>query len=442
MSVQNVIRGDSSVKIASSIEEAVAAGKLSGGTQLPAVRALAIELSVSPATVGAAYRLLQDRGIVVSDGRRGTSIRHVTPVAVTPEVRIPPGVRDLAGGNPDQQLLPDLDKAAHKLRMRQRVYGEELNDPALLEIGRALFGADHVPNAHLAVVSGALDGIERVLREHLRAGDRVAVEDPCFTGVLDLLGALSLVPVPVRIDDEGMLAGELRRALKTADAVIVTPRAQNPTGAALTARRARDLQRVLADFPRALVIEDDHAGVIAGAGYHTLANASRERWAVVRSVAKSLGPDIRLALLACDERTHARVEGRQTLGIRWVSHLLQKLVVALLRDRATQRLLERASRTYSERRQALIRALAKHGIAAHGQSGLNVWIPVAEEGAIVQALLAAGFAVKGGERFRIVTGPAIRITVAALETADAPRVADALAAILRPRGRVSSASWS
>jgi DNA-binding transcriptional MocR family regulator len=46
--------------------------------------------------------------------------------------------------------------------------------------------------------------------------------------------------------------------------VILTPRAQNPTGAALDERRARDLRKVLDDFPAVLLIEDDHAGPVAG----------------------------------------------------------------------------------------------------------------------------------------------------------------------------------
>ena len=122
-----------------------------------------------------------------------------------------------------------------------------------------------------------------MLREVTRAGDRVAIEDPAFTGVIDLLAALSLVPVPVKVDDEGAIASSLRGALRSARAFIVTPRAQNPTGAAITKRRARELRRVLEEFEDVVVIEDDHAGPIAGARYVTLVTG-RQQWAVVRSV--------------------------------------------------------------------------------------------------------------------------------------------------------------
>jgi DNA-binding transcriptional MocR family regulator len=431
MLVQNYISGRTSVNIARSIEEAVAAGKAVAGEQLPAVRGLATHLHVSPATVNAAYRLLQDRGVVVADGRRGTRVRPASPLTAPAPAPLPPGVRNLSSGNPDRALLPDLGRAMSRLELEQRVYGEELNDPELLALARAQFESDHIPADHLGIVSGALDGIERVLREHLRAGDRVAVEDPGFTGVLDLLNALGLVAVPVAVDDEGLLPAELRRVIRSCSALVVTPRAQNPFGSAHSPRRARELRAVIATRPEVLVIEDDHAGPIAGAPYLTLVDRTRERWAVMRSVSKALGPDLRLAMLACDAHTHARVEGRQHLGIRWVSHLLQRLVVSLWRDRSPAR----AGRTYTTRRDALLAALREHGIAAHGRSGLNVWIPVSEETAIVQALLQSGWAVNAGERYRLDTPPAIRVTIADLAPADAKLFAADLAAILRPSRR-------
>jgi DNA-binding transcriptional MocR family regulator len=435
MAVQNYLSGSTSVNIAASVEGAVTSGKLPAGALLPPVRNAAAQLGVSPATVAVAYRLLQDRGVVAADGRRGTRVRPAPPISIPREIPIPAGVRDLSDGNPDPALLPDADAALRRLGSVARLYGEELNDPRLLELAREQFRADGIPADHVSVVSGALDGIERVLREHLRPGDRVAVEDPSFTGILDLLSALSLVPVAVAVDDQGLLPAPMKKVIRSCEALVVTPRAQNPTGAALSIRRARELRAVLASRPEVVLIEDDHAGAVAGADYVTLIDRTRPAWAIVRSVSKSLGPDLRVALLASDARTHARVEGRQTLGIRWVSHILQRLVAALWRDRTPAR----AGRVYTERRQALLHALAERGIRAQGASGLNVWIPVSEESATVQALLHAGWAVRAGERYRIASAPAIRVTISTLEPKDAVRFADDLARVMAPARRGSGA---
>jgi DNA-binding transcriptional MocR family regulator len=434
MSVQRYLSGTTAVKIAASVESGLASGKIEPGQQLPAVRSLAGHLGVSPATVASAYRNLQARGIAFADGRRGTIIRPASPAAPPIPSTLPANVRDLASGNPAADLLPDLRPFLRKLDPGSRLYRDDLNDPGLVALAQKQFAADGIPHDSIAVVSGALDGVERVLREQLRPGDRVLVEDPCFTGVIDLLHALSLMPIPVAVDDEGLLPAALAQA-ESAEAVIVTPRAQNPTGAAFTESRARQLRTLLHRRPELLIIEDDHAGPIAGAPYVTLVDAARARWAVVRSVSKFFGPDLRLAIMAGDTRTIARVEGRQSLGIRWVSHILQKLVASLWQSKQVEKQLARAERTYTQRRTGLIDALREQGIASHGTSGLNIWIPVAEESTVGQALFQRGWAVAAGERYRIKTPSAIRVTIATLEVDDARAFAGDLVEVLRPSQR-------
>jgi DNA-binding transcriptional MocR family regulator len=209
----------------------------------------------------------------------------------------------------------------------------------------------------------------------------------------------------------------------------MTPRAQNPTGAALTLDRARDLQRILRRHTDVLLIENDPAGPVAGTPAATLAGAAVARWAVIRSTSKFLGPDLRLAAIAGDALTIARVEGRQALGARWISTILQRLVLALWSDPSSGRLLARAAEVYAQRRTALVTALAARGLAAYGRSGFNVWVPVRHEAPVVQALADAGWAVMAGERFRLRSPPAIRITTSSLRPADADRLAADLAAI-------------
>jgi len=435
MAVHNLITGSTAVEISTSVEEAILAGALPPEAPLPTVRRCAEALGVSPATVAAAYRRLRERGLIVTRGRKGTSVSSLPALPTPAPGALPAGVRELSVGNPDIERLPAFGPALASLNPPPRVYGETLKDPALVALSRKQLEADGIPATHVTVVSGALDGLERVLQAHLRPGDRVAVEDPAFSGVLALLQPLGLVPMAVPIDELGMLPEALASALEGgARAVIATPRAQNPTGAAFDARRARALRKVLRAHPDTVVMEDDHAGPIAGAPAETITGATRH-WAIARSHSKALGPDLRVAVLAGDEGTVSRVEGRQLISMRWVSHVLQQLVGALWSDPAVRRDVKRTARLYTRRRSALIDALARHGIAASGRSGLNVWIPVREESAVVSALLERGWAVAAGERFRLQSGPAIRVTTATLLPEEARQLADDLASILMPSSR-------
>lgn len=436
MPVQYRIAGDTASTIAHSIERGIRDGHLTSGSAIPAVRALAAELRVSPSTVAAAYRALTHRGLVQSDGRRGTRIRHRPTLPTRTAAPVPAHVRDLANGSPNPALLPPLGPALATIDPAPRSYGERANLPDLLRLARAQLAAEKLPADALAVTGGALDGIERALQAHLRPGDRVAVEDPGYPGVLDLVAALGLAAEPVPLDDFGMrpeaLAGALERSVA---ACILTPRAQNPSGAALDGARAKELRRVLARHPDVLVVEDDHAGPVAGTPAFTVCDRGRTHWVLVRSVSKSLGPDLRLAVLSGDPTTIARIEGRQLIGTGWVSHVLQRLVASLWADATATRQVRLAAKTYAARRAALIAALARHGIAAHGRSGLNVWVPVPEELPVVRTLLDAGFAVNGGERYRLASGPAIRITIATLASDEVEPLAAAVAASLAPADR-------
>lgn len=434
-----LITGGRAGEISSSVEAAIRAGGLSPGTSLPPVRRLAEHLRVSPTTVAAAYRDLQIRGLVTAAGRRGTRISPRPPLSSQAPIVVPAKARDLATGNPDPALLPDLDPVVADLHPDLHLYDEPANRPDLLRVAAQGFADDGISPDFMAVVGGALDGIERVLTAHLRPGDRVAIEDPCYPAIRDLLLALGLVPDPLPIDTSGFIPDAFEDALRRPlAAIILVPRAQNPTGAALDEARARQLSRLLSGRGDVLVVEDDHAGPVAGTPPFSLAGRARpERWAVVRSVSKWLGPDLRLAVMAGDPVTISRVEGRQQLGAGWVSHVLQKLVARLWRDRMVQRQVARAADVYAGRRQALTGALAERGIAAQARSGFNVWIPVPDEQAAVRRLLDAGWAALAGERFRLRTPPAIRISIGRLPIEDAGALADALARqdVPRPRTR-------
>ncbi|MBZ4014488.1 aminotransferase class I/II-fold pyridoxal phosphate-dependent enzyme [Streptomyces purpurogeneiscleroticus] len=430
------IEGRRASEIAASVERAIGVGELLPGEVLPPMRELAVYLEVNPNTVASAYRTLRDRGVIETAGRRGTRVRP-RPTSTPREalrIEVPPGVRNVSDGNPDPALLPALGPAlaaaADRATARPTLYGAPLIDEELAGRARAALDADGVPAGPVAVTSGSLDAIERVLAAHLRPGDAVAVEDPGWGSLLDLIPALGLRPVPVGMDEDGPLPTELERALALGvRAAIVTDRAQNPTGAAVGAERAEELRSLLAEYPTVLLIEDDHGHHIVDVPLHPLAGVT-DYWVMVRSTAKAYGPDLRLAVLTGDAVTVDRVRGRQRLGPGWVSHLLQDTLIHLWRTDAVDPGLVAGS--YGRRRDDLIRALADRGVAAQGRSGMNVWVPVPEETGTVSRLLHAGWAVAPGARFRMDSPPGIRVTVSSLSHGDTEPLAEAIAAACLP----------
>ncbi|MGZ4241645.1 MAG: aminotransferase class I/II-fold pyridoxal phosphate-dependent enzyme [Actinomycetota bacterium] len=428
------IRGATANEISRSIEDGIRAGRLERGEQLPSVRALALRRGVSPVTVASAYKALRRRGLITTGGRRGTQVANRPPLSFHALPPSPPSGRNLYDGNPDGALLPRLDEALAQMPAHSRLYDDLPAYPPLVEVARAGLKADGVPAEAITVTSGAFDAIQRVLDAHIASGDAVAIEDPGYHRTTDLLAALGMAPMPVRVDELGPIPSSLQQAIKRgARALIVTPRAQNPTGAAIDAKRARELRAIIAREPEFLVIEDDHAGAISGVGYNTLVDKGRQRWAVVRSFSKYLGPDLRLAVLAGDDETVARVEGLLSVGPGWVSYIIQRLAAALLTDPKVLKQIRDSSKAYAQRRGWMIDALTREGIKTGGRSGLNIWVPVLEEQRAVPALSAAGFAIRAGEPFRLDAPPAVRLTISRLQKGEAEQVAAELARVLRAR---------
>ena len=219
----------SAVDLMAQLERRIVDGVLPPGARLAPVRAAAGELGLAPNTVAAAYRQLQDRGYVFSDGRRGTFVSQRQDAARPADQAIQDGLVDLASGNPDRSLLPDLRPALSAISTEQVLNGQRAIDLRLaayladdLEPDLGPLVAEGIEaERNLAVVGGALDGIERTLAAYLRPGDRVAVEDPAYTSIIDLVAAMNLRAVSMSVDSYGVEPDQLAQALSGGPAAVI-----------------------------------------------------------------------------------------------------------------------------------------------------------------------------------------------------------------------------
>ena len=400
-----LITGGTAAEIADSVRGLVERGRLAPGEVLPPVRALAEQLGVNRNTAVAAYRALARSGVVVSQGRAGTRVAR--RARVPQEGFAPAGsLRDVGTGNPDPALIPDLGPALSAAAGRHVLYGEPTIDRDLLAWARGWMAPD-VPvdedELHITLTSGAVDAVERLLAQALMRDDTVALEDPCFLASIHLaqLGGYRAVPVPV--DAEGMTVEGLRHALdQGVRAVVCTPRAQNPTGASLSARRAEALRALMAEHPYVLVVQDDYFSYLSRQPFHSIIGPDHERWALVRSVSKFAGPDMCLAVTACDADTAARLELRLSPGTTWVSHLLQRITHSVMTDEDALARIDRAGTHYAERNATFAALLTERGLPTQAGDGMSLWVelPVAAREA-AERLTRRGWLVRTGDDFRL-----------------------------------------
>ncbi|MFD4420122.1 aminotransferase class I/II-fold pyridoxal phosphate-dependent enzyme [Agromyces sp. NPDC058484] len=440
------IEGRSAAEIADSLRALIERGTLRPGDALPSVRALAEHLGVNRNTAVAAYRQLTSAGVVITRGRGGTRVAGATHVAQE-GFAADTALRDIGTGNPDAAYIPDPSRALAGIVRRPVLYGEPVIDPDLERWAHAWMSADLPPSTEirLTVTSGAADAVERLLAQALTRDDAVALEDPCFLTSMHTVRVAGYRPVPVAVDDEGMTVSGLRAALEHGvRAVICTPRAQNPTGASLSDRRAAQLRAVLRDHPYVLVIEDDHYSLLSRRPYHSLVGAEHRRWALVRSVSKFLGPDMCLAVTASDPETAERLAMRLTPGTTWVSHLLQRLVHALATDPEVATGIRAAGAHYAARNAAFAELLTAEGIPTQHGDGLSVWVRLgAPAYAVSEQLMRRGWLARPGDEFAIGEGAPsdrLRLTVHDLDDADLQKLAADVGASVRAARELTRAT--
>ncbi|MGW4097779.1 MocR-like pyridoxine biosynthesis transcription factor PdxR [Mycobacterium sp. NPDC004974] len=308
--------------LADALRTAIADGRLVPGTRFPATRVLAGELAVSRGVVVEAYRRLADEGLVSGHAGGGTHVltQPVRPpragvgapaVARLPRPRLPVGEGiDLSPGVPDLSAFP----RGTWLRAERAVlaetspedlgYGDPHGHPRLRAalapwLGRAR-GLRIEPD-DILVVAGVAQAVALLAQQlHGEGLDTIAVEDPGSRGAVDELEYWGLRPVPVPVDDDGIVVTEL--AATGAPTVFLTPAHQFPTGVVLGPHRRRELL----EWDGELIIEDDYDAEYRydRAPVPALHPSAPDRIAYAGSTSKSLAPALRLGWVVAPPRRH------------------------------------------------------------------------------------------------------------------------------------------
>jgi GntR family transcriptional regulator/MocR family aminotransferase len=394
------------------LRDGVRAGRLRAGSRLPPTRILATELGISRGVVVEAYSQLVAEGYLVA--RRGEGTRVAVGVAAhgpaagngapaRPRVRY-----DLRSGIPDVGLFPRRTwNSAMGAVLRELPDAGLLYGPphGLHDLRQAL--AEYLGRVRAVVVdaeqvlitcgsSHAMGLLWHTLRD--RGIRRVAIEDPCWTRIPDSLRRAGLDPVPVAVDRIGLRVSDLEAA--GADAVVVSPAHQYPTGAVMSPARRAELLH-WASTTGGLVIEDDYDAEYRydGDPLAPLQSLAPDRVAYLGTVSKTLAPGLRLGWLIVPDRLTDDLAAQHAVNHALPDVITQATYADLLRRGAIDRHLRSTRRVYRARREALVQGLRDLLPDVHiegGSAGLHFTVglaPNADERGIAAAAGRRGVAI-------------------------------------------------
>lgn len=396
----------------------IRAGSLTMGTKLPPVRDLAFALGVSPATISDAWSELRKQKIITGRGRNGSWVSgdHIAarPFRLAQSGNYGEHVLDLSKAGPDPALLPPLAEA-----LKYGASAENLNSyeririlPELQE--SVLRSWPYQPEAFLAT-SGGYNAVYTVLHAFFMPGSYIAIEDPTALRLLDILEDLGARILPVKCDEHGPLPDSLAAAVAHKPAAFLfQPRLHSVTCQTVSQQRYGELARVL-DGSDTLIIEDDGIADIATSPPTSFGNVFPDRVIHIRSFSKTLGPDLRLAILSSSTKLVDQIQSFRSFGAGWTSRILQAAAAWLLNDAGTLEHIDSARTIYRQRRRDLSAALAKRGVILPDLDGFCLWIPVQSEQFAMITLAARGIAVQPGSKFRVKQDHHIRVATSTLE---------------------------
>jgi len=470
------LKPDSQGTLQAQIQQMIAEGILSGrfqqGEKLPSSRALAKHLGVSRITVTLAYTELLANDYLESRNRSGYFVSENAPEPpafqpLTPSEdsvdwqraiphRYSGGVTPVKPsdwarykypfiyGQTDPSLfdhanwrLCALQALGHKdfTALTQDYYDQD--DPKLIE-----FVARHtLPRRGIAarpgeilITLGAQNALWLAAQVLLGHDKTVALENPCYHALRDILVQRGCKMVPVDVDAMGLPPEKIPAET---DVIFTTPSHQCPTTATMPVARRQALLNRARDIG-ALVVEDDYEFEMSflKPPSPSLKSLDRDgRVIYVGSFSKSLFPGLRLGYLVGSEPFIREVRALRAAVLRHPPGHIQRTAAYFLGLGHYDALIRRMQKAMHARRTAMEAAIATHGLKVAGRGafgGSSLWMeapPGTDTQVLAERLKDADVLIEPGAPFFDPDNPPRQFYMLAYSSIPAERIPEGIARI-------------
>ena len=318
------------LQIAGGLEKMIGDEVLKIGDKLPSVRMFSDEHGVSMGTAFQAYYHLEAKGLIEARPKSGYYVRFnmrrmpglpqiADPVPVESEVSVQEMIatvyRNISSDDlvnfsisaPPLSLLPaarlkkSMLHAMRNSRHQGILYEDIQGNPELRrQLARHSFNWGGKFSADAVVVTaGCMEALVMCLKAVTRPGDTVAIENPTFFGIFQVIESLGLKALEIPTDPvTGIDPAQLAAAIKKfpVKACVFVPTFSNPLGSCMPDSKKEDLVRLITRHRIPLIEDDIYGEMYFGANRpRTCKSFDKDGWVLYcNSLSKSLAPGYRI----------------------------------------------------------------------------------------------------------------------------------------------------
>ncbi|WP_411990936.1 PLP-dependent aminotransferase family protein [Agarivorans sp. DSG3-1] len=350
------------LEIARCIENAILKGHLAYQNKLPAHRVLAKEIGSSAVTVRQAYQELEIKALISSGVGQGTFVSF--------NVNLSDGIKGRTRNEFNLSLVTPLNgPLLAPLRTQLAAlagddlaaycdYEDDAGNPEQLAIMHQWLQSQGVVSeqSQVIVCHGAQHALLVAVLATTQVGDRVAVERLCYPGILSVLRQTGRIPVPIDLDEQGLLVESLEKQhqQQAIRALVLVASCQNPTASVMPNQRRQQLAALVNRYA-IQVIDDDIYGFLADDNIKPFYCFAPQQTVYLTSLSKCVSPSLRLGLLVVPKSERDDYINLVRTTVWLPSPLLMQLACQLITSGAVAQI------SQWQKRQALVRQqAAKH----------------------------------------------------------------------------------
>lgn len=322
---------------------------------------------------------------------KASEIREILKLIEQPEII------SFAGGLPAPELFPIdeiiemtnkvLKEEPYKALQYATTEGYNPLREAILEQRLKPFGMDGTLD-NLLITSGSQQALDYLGKIFINEGDIIICECPSYLGALQAFSQYGAKFVEIEMDDEGLKADLLRKALEENENVkliYTIPDFQNPSGKYMSTKRRKDILKLAEEF-KVPLIEDAPYGelVLEGEKEPNIKSFDKNGYVIyLGTFSKTFCPGLRTGWVFAHEDIISKLVKIKQASDLQCSSLDQRIVGYYLNNYDLNEHIEKIKTVYKKRRKAMLDTMKEHFPSdvkfTHSKGGLFTWVEVKKD---------------------------------------------------------------